>query len=110
MKSVVSNLINKNGNATANQFVINYYDIPTGQPFVAFQSYSSRVCEIANISGKTVVTFGHDWDYSRTTTKHLTTFLEDFGCSALNNTNTIRKAIKKGYINEITVLYDDTME
>ena len=82
----VEQLINSNGNPNANQFVI--YD--NGKTI--FQSYNSIVCEIKD----GVVTFGSDWDYSRTTMKHLNTFLSDNGFSHLTGADRIRKAIKKG--------------
>jgi len=64
----VTQLINANGNAVANHFVIlkgtSHY----------LQSYNSIVAKIDNLTN--AVTFGSDWDYSATTLKHLKTFLE----------------------------------
>lgn len=104
----VYNLINRNGNATANQFVIE----DNGD--ISFQSYDSLVCQIRNKGGmgfNKVVVFGRYWDYSKTTMKHLCTFLDDNGI-ALHNSAEIRKAIDKGYIpnyEDIAVMYDVTM-
>lgn len=80
----VQNLINANGNANANQFVIN-----DGNK-IYFQSYDSIVCKIEN--GK--VELGKDWNYSNTTSKHLYTFLKQNGFYELANRKAILKAIK----------------
>lgn len=80
----VQNLINANGNANANQFVIN-----DGNK-IYFQSYDSIVCKIEN--GK--VTLGKDWNYSTTTSKHLYTFLKQNGFYELADRKAILKAIK----------------
>ena len=109
-KMFISSLINSNGNATVNQFVIDYYE--DGKHYRAFQSYRSRVCEIAihgNENFRKVVKFGCDWDYSRTTMKHLNEFLRQNGCEALNGAEGIRKAIKNGFKDDIKVIYDDEM-
>lgn len=104
----IYNLINNNGRAVANQFVI------TNDNEISFQSYDSLVCQIRNKGGMgfdKVVVFGRDWDYSRTTMKHLCKFLDDNNIS-LHNSAEIRKAIDKGYIpnyEDIAVMYDATM-
>lgn len=96
----VEQLINANRNPNANQFVI--YD----NDKTIFQSYNSIVCEIKN----DVVKFGCDWDYSRTTMKHLNTFLRDNGFAHLTGADTIRKAIKKGETERgYKVIYDPDM-
>lgn len=104
----VYNLINSNGNATANQFIIE------GKDYIAFQSYRSRVCEIreGGLGFYKVVVFGRHWDYSRTTMKHLAEFLRQNGLYDLVGASEIRKAFDRGYVynNEnIAVWYDDTM-
>ena len=100
----VEQLINTNGNPNANQFII--YD---GDKTI-FQSYNSIVCEIKRVEGSKVVKFGSDWDYSRTTMKHLNTFLSDNGFAHLTGANTIRKAIKKGESERgYKVIYDPEM-
>lgn len=107
---IVTNLINAKGNPTANQFVIDYYE--NDNHCRAFQSYSSRVCEVkihGDSNFRKVVKFGCDWDYSRTTMKHLNEFLRQNGCEALNSADVIRKAIKNGFKDDIKVIYDDTM-
>lgn len=115
MKEVVSQLINANGNPTANQFIINYVSSVTNKPYVAFQSYQSRVCEIAINGGmgfRKVVRFGCDWDYSKTTMKHLAEFLRQNDCGCLASAKDIREAIDRGHARHdesIAVIYDPTM-
>ena len=106
---MVANLINDRGNAVRNQFII--IDGNT----IAFQSYSSRVCEIVKPCGMgydTLVRFGRDWDYSQTTTKHLYSFLRQNGLKVLASKKDIEEAIERGYArcNEaIAVIYDKSM-
>ena len=57
-----------------NQFVI------TGDNKIVFQSYNST-CAVINRKGDLIL--GTDWDYSKTTLKHLYLFLEDY-YNALN--------------------------
>lgn len=106
---MVTNLINNNGRAVANQFVI------TDNGVIRFQSYNSIVCEIrgAGMGFDNVVCFGADWDYSRTTMKHLCKFLRDNGLNVLASSKDIREAIDRGYARydeAIAVLYDKTMK
>lgn len=101
----VRNLVNTHGNVVANQFVIedrnNFY----------FQSYDSIV---AKRDGR-VFTLGRDFDYSRTTSKHLHTFMEEYAPGTLYRikqeipsynsfSDMLRKAIKKGIVQ-----YDEEM-
>lgn len=101
----VRNLINGNGRAVANQFVIE-----DGNTFY-FQSYDSLV---AKRDGR-VFTLGRDFDYSRTTSKHLHTFMEEYAPGILYRiqqeipsyksfSDMLRKAIKKGIVQ-----YDEEM-
>ena len=95
----VRNLINANGNTVANQFVIE-----DGNE-IFFQSYDSLVCKVVN--GKVIL--GCDFDYSRTTAKHLHTFMKEYAYMTLAKcensissyksfSDMLRKAIKKGII------------
>lgn len=95
----VRNLINANGNAVVNQFVIE-----DGNK-IYFQSYDSLV---AKKEGR-VFTLGRDFDYSRTTSKHLHTFMEEYAPGTLYRikqeipsynsfSDMLRKAIKKGIV------------
>ena len=67
MKTKVSQMINNNGNAAANQFII------TEKNKVVFQSYRTIIAEEHN-NGK-IVLDSNALDYSRTTSKHLYIFL-----------------------------------
>ena len=96
--ALVSNLINDRGNAVANQFVI------SEQNKISFQSYQSLVCVVCDNE----IVFGRDWDYSRTTMKHLNTFLRDLGYHFLGSKD-IRKAIECGKFGDMIVKYDSSM-
>ena len=84
----VSQLINRNGNPAANQFVIRH----NGEVF--FQSYNSLV---AKIDKDNVLHLSQYWDYSNTTMKHLRIFLDDYGYN-YSSSKEIRSAIKRGEI------------
>ena len=81
----VSNLINNNGNAVANQFIIR---TPKA---VYFQSYRSVV---AKIDKNNNVILSENWDYSHTTLKHLYNFLYLYGYRELCSSKDMRQAIK----------------
>lgn len=81
----VSNLINDNGNAAANQFIIR---TPKA---IYFQSYQSVVAKIDKNSN---LILSENWDYSNTTRKHLYIFLRMYGYSYLCSAKNMRNAIK----------------
>ena len=81
----VSNLINDNGNAAANQFIIR---TPKA---IYFQSYQSVVAKIDNNSN---LILSENWDYSNTTRKHLYIFLRMYGYRELCSAKNMRNAIK----------------
>ena len=83
------NLINDNGYAARNQYVIN------GEKGVYFQSYNSM---IAKVSKSKKITLTYMWDYSNTTRKHLYIFLRQQGFTDLERKKDILKAIKEGKI------------
>lgn len=85
---MVHQLINNRGNCAANQFVI------TANGATYFQSYTSVVAKIQN--GNVYVST--NWDYSRTTSKHLYIFLAQQGYSHLCSAKDMRKAIKDGEV------------
>lgn len=104
----ISNLVNERGNRVANQFVIE------NENSIAFQSYDSMVCEIrpASMGFEKVVVLGKDWDYSRTTMKHLNGFLKQNNLEFLAGAKNIREALERGYArhNEaIAVWLDETL-
>ena len=81
----VCNLINNNGNAVPNHFII-YTPKAT-----YFQSYQSVV---AKIDKKGNLILSENWDYSNTTRKHLYIFLRMYGYDYLCSAKDMRKAIK----------------
>ena len=85
---MVRQLINNRGNYAANQFVI------TANGATYFQSYTSVVAKIQNGN----VYISTNWDYSRTTSKHLYIFLAQQGYSHLCSAKDMRKAIKDGEV------------
>lgn len=105
----IRNLTNTNGNAVKNQFVIE------NRNTVSFQSYESLICKIDHSGGmgfSKVVTFGKDWNFSKTTSKHLFAFLTQQGLEILANKKTIEEAIDRGYARldqGIAVWLDETL-
>lgn len=63
----VTQLVNNQGNAVKNQFVI------TNGKGQFFQSYGSVIAFMSH--NKRTIILTDDWDYSATTLKHLKTFL-----------------------------------
>lgn len=86
---MVTNLINSNGRAVANQFVI------TDGAKTVFQSYNSDIVMID--SSKKTLKFGSDYKYSRTTIKHRNKFLSDYFNTSVD-TKMVDKAVKDGYL------------
>lgn len=96
----VRNVVNTNGNSIPNQFIIE-----DGNRLV-FQSYTSTIAILEGDGDDQIITFGRDWDYSRTTMKYLNQFLNEFA-SNLDypcNKKVIEKAIKDGKI-----IYDERL-
>ena len=94
---MVTNLINRNGNAAVNQFVIT-------EPFggITFQSYVTKICTIDRNKKEIAfnVNAGH---FSKTTSKHLAIFLED-ELGGTWNTKAVDKAISSGNWNGYKVV------
>jgi len=68
----ISNLINSNGNAAPNQFIIN----DTKNNTLSFQSYDTTICSIQSCSdGDFIFLDRNALNYSKTTSKHLFLFL-----------------------------------
>lgn len=72
----VNNIISEKGNAIANQFVIKDYKNNVSY----FQSYESIIAKIENDK---LTVDPLDWDYSKTTSKYLNIFLDDFNFSEI---------------------------
>lgn len=84
----VQNLINNNGNAARNQFVIKH------NGSVYFQSYDSVVAKYED----GVLTLTRYWDYSNTTRKHLYIFINDYCYGYSGNRESILKGLRDGSI------------
>ena len=74
--TMVSQLINKQGNAVKNQFIIDNGDV------TIFQSYQSQIVAVDE-KNKTIV-FYPDYDYSQTTSKYRNQFLSDILGTEIN--------------------------
>lgn len=93
----VSNLINDNGNAAANQFVL----LENGK--VIFQSYQTRVAykkdDKVYIIPEALRPRETDSPSSNTTRKHLYIFLRDYcGMSWIRRIDDLKAAVKNGNI------------
>ena len=92
----VSNMINENGNAAANQFIIN-----EGNKIV-FQSYKTRIACIQKgniyIVPNAVEKRGETLESSVTTRKHLYIFLRNHCGRWINGIRDLKTAIKCGDI------------
>ena len=110
---MIANLINDRGNAVRNQFIITGEE--NGKKIVTFQSYESRICDIVYNCGMgydALVRFGHDWNYSQTTSKHLYSFLRQNNLEILASKQAIEEAIERGHARRdeaIAVMYDESM-
>lgn len=93
---VVSNLINDNGNAAANQFIINE------SSKVVFQSYQTRIACKQNgkvyIVPNAVEKRGETMESSVTTRKHLYIFLRSHCGLWIDSIKDLKAAIKSGTI------------
>ena len=85
---MVYQLINDNGNYASNQFVIKT------NKATYFQSYRSVICKLDGVN----IILSNNWDYSRTTTKHLYMFLRQNGIYNLSSAKEVRDAIKEGWV------------
>ena len=68
------------------------------------QSYDSLVCAINDLE----IILGRDWDYSKTTSKHVYLFLEEYGDINFNNVANKRKYIYD-LIDSGKIRYDEKM-
>lgn len=80
----ISNITNARGNKVANQFIV-YDGLKT-----YFQSYNSIIVKIERIDGQEITYLDPVyWNYSRTTSKHRSTFLNE-------STKETERKIKEG--------------
>jgi hypothetical protein len=84
-----------------NQFVIDW-DWKT-----IFQSYDSTIAIIDYVN-KTI-TFWIDYDYSKTTSKHLKLFLNDYLSFYYDSKKELEKSIKDWFIKDFSVIYDENL-
>ena len=90
----------RTGRGVANQFEI------TDANIVYFQSYDSICAKAVYHEGKAYLTFGRDWDYSKTTLKYLRVWLYDnyFSEYARMSKKELQALIDKGEI-----VYDENL-
>lgn len=83
---------NRSGNPVANQFIIETKDA------FYFQSYRSLIAKVSKRNGKIYLDSFY-WDYSRTTSKYLYQFIQEFrGCFVgLSKKKIIEMANNKNY-------------
>jgi hypothetical protein len=84
-----------------NQFVIDW----DGKTI--FQSYDSTIA-IIDYASKTI-TFWIDYDYSKTTSKHLKLFLNDYLNFYYDSKKDLEKSIKDWFIKDFKVIYDENL-
>ena len=90
----VKNMTSRNGNKVANQFVIT--DTDNGNNKTVFQSYESMIAEIDY--NNAIITIGHNYNYSVTTSKYRNMFFEENYLFELANLKGLEKAIAAGHI------------
>lgn len=98
-KMTISNVLGH-----VNQFEVDF--VWTGKRY--FYSYNSLCC-VLNFAEQRIV-LGRDWDYSRTTLKHLYAFLWDNYFGNLADKKTIQKAIEDWKFEDWDVKYDAEMK
>lgn len=84
-----------------NQFVIDW------EWKTIFQSYDSTIA-IVDYENKTI-TFWIDYDYSKTTSKHLKLFLNDYLSFYYDSKKELEKSIKDWFIRGYKVIYDENL-
>ena len=88
MKDIrISQLINDRNNGATNQFVV---ETDKGK---YFQSYNTIIAFVPNNSDDIVLS--NDWDYSKTTSKHLYIFLRDYTNFYVDSKQDILRGIKE---------------
>lgn len=103
----VYNLEGQSGRAVVNQFVIE------DDNRKVFQSYDSTIVEVKWYTDFCEVNIGHDWDYSRTTSKYFKIFLMDEVGFTDEEAEQVKKELRKGHdtitIDRFTVHYCEGM-
>lgn len=88
-----------------NQFVI--FSKDNDNDFITFQSYESIIC-IIDYKNKTIQ-FWIDYDYSKTTWKHLNLFLKEYFTYDNRNRKLINKIIKDWHYNNYKIIYNEEL-
>ena len=86
----ISNLVNDNGNHAVNQFLVETTER------IYFQSYERIIAVKDNNNGK--ITLSQDWDYSKTTSKHLYIWLRDYTRHRVSGRDDVAELIENGTI------------
>lgn len=86
----ISNLVNDNGKHAVNQFLVETTER------IYFQSYERIIAVKDNNNGK--ITLSQDWDYSKTTSKHLYIWLRDYTRHRVSGRNDVAELIENGTI------------
>ena len=75
----VTNLINEEGNAVKNQFIITDYNKPHNTDIETFQSYDSVIAKRTTDSNGFICVYldTNTWNYSTTTSKYRNQFLNE---------------------------------
>lgn len=98
----VANITNSRGRKVPNQFIIENGNVYT------FQSYNS-VIAVVDFNNSTI-TIGGDWNYSTNTSRHRNAFFKGLGLDELNDTASVRKAIKNGEVAGYKVIYEEDLK
>ena len=97
MKDIrISQLINDRNNGANNQFVV------VTDKGTYFQSYDTIIAFVPNNSDDIVLS--EDWEYSKTTSKHLYIFLRDYTRFYANQRKDILRGIKDGKLKVVEKL------
>lgn len=86
----ISNLVNDNGKHEVNQFLVEMVEN------TYFQSYETIIAVKDNNNGN--ITLSQDWDYSKTTSKHLYIWLRDYTRHHVSGRDDVVELIENGTI------------
>lgn len=98
----VTNITNSRGRKVPSQFIITNGNVYT------FQSYNS-VIAVVDFDNSTI-TLGSDWNYSTTTSRYRNRFFEGLGLDEMNDTASVREAIKNGSVADYKVVYEEGLK
>lgn len=87
----IKQLVNDKNNWAVNQIVVET------NKYIFFQSYEAIIARYNKENGKIVLS--KDWEYSKTTRKHLYIFLRDYTSHSVYSYNDVRNNIKNKVFN-----------